>query len=145
MALSHTLASLLRGLGRRGVAVAAVVCLLAAAGFVALRDGEDPRTVTAHFPRAVSIFVGADVRVLGVTVGRVTAVLVEGATDLLRLTVGTGTGISSLLGATAIDLRLVAIVIVFKKFRKMERRQRLKNLWELLFPMSITVARKVFH
>lgn len=85
MALSHTLASLLRGLGRRGVAVAAVVCLLAATGFVALRDGEEPRTVTAHFPRAVSIFVGTDVRVLGVTVGRVTAVTPDGASVAVEM------------------------------------------------------------
>ncbi len=34
--------------------------------------------MTAHFPRAVSIYQGSDVRILGVNVGRVTAVTPEG-------------------------------------------------------------------
>ncbi|MEC9052302.1 MAG: MlaD family protein, partial [Actinomycetota bacterium] len=76
---SHATGSLLRGLRHRGVAVALVVALLATAGVLVLRDGEEPHTVTAHFPRAVSVFVGTDVRVLGVTVGRVTSVTPDGA------------------------------------------------------------------
>ncbi len=34
--------------------------------------------MTAHFPRAVSVYKGTDVRILGVNVGRVTAVIPEG-------------------------------------------------------------------
>ena len=38
----------------------------------------ETKTVTAHFPRAVSVYEGTDVRVLGVNVGEVTAVIPEG-------------------------------------------------------------------
>ncbi len=61
----------------RALAVAAAVLLLAATFFVVRGDGE-VRTVTAHFPRAVSVFEGSEVRILGVKVGRVTAVIPEG-------------------------------------------------------------------
>jgi phospholipid/cholesterol/gamma-HCH transport system substrate-binding protein len=48
-------------------------------GFVLLLgEDEEKRTVTAHFPRAVSVYEGTDVRILGVNVGRVTAVTPEG-------------------------------------------------------------------
>ena len=82
---SHTTGSLLRGLRHRGLAVALVVALLATAGVLVLRDGEEPHTVTAHFPRAVSVFVGTDVRVLGVTVGRVTSVTPDGASVAVEM------------------------------------------------------------
>jgi phospholipid/cholesterol/gamma-HCH transport system substrate-binding protein len=54
--------------------------LLAAllASLLLIRGDTEPRTVTAHFPRAVSIFEGTDVRILGVNVGEVTAVVPEG-------------------------------------------------------------------
>jgi virulence factor Mce-like protein len=58
--------------------VAAVAVLLLAASFFTFRQPAETRTVTAHFPRAVSIYVGSDVRILGVNVGRVTAVVPEG-------------------------------------------------------------------
>lgn len=56
----------------------AVALLLLAATFFSIRDSEETKTVSAHFPRAVSIFENTDVRVLGVTVGKVTAVVPEG-------------------------------------------------------------------
>ncbi len=60
------------------VAVAVVAALLVV-GSLLLLDKDDPkRTVTAHFPRAVSVYEGTDVRILGVNVGRVTAVIPEG-------------------------------------------------------------------
>lgn len=46
--------------------------------FLFTREGDETRTVTAHFPRAVSIFEGSEVRVLGVKIGEVTAVIPEG-------------------------------------------------------------------
>lgn len=61
----------------RALAVAMAVVLLTAT-FFTLRGGEETRTVAAHFPRAVSVYVGTDVRILGVNVGRVTAVVPEG-------------------------------------------------------------------
>ena len=78
-------ASVLRALGRRGVAIAVVACLLATTAFLALRDDREPHTVTAHFPRAVSVFVGTDVRVLGVTVGRVTSVTPDGSSVAVEM------------------------------------------------------------
>ncbi|GAA4719636.1 MCE family protein [Nocardioides conyzicola] len=63
-----------------GRVLAGVLALVLVAGiyFFAIRDTTEPKTVAAHFPRAVSIYVGSDVRILGVNVGRVTAVTPEG-------------------------------------------------------------------
>lgn len=61
----------------RAAAVAVAVILLAGTFFL-VRQPEQTKTVTAHFPRAVSVYKGTDVRVLGVNVGRVTAVIPEG-------------------------------------------------------------------
>lgn len=60
--------------------VLVAVLALCATAFVLVRqaDAVPDKTVTAHFPRAVSIFVGSDVRILGVNAGRVTAVTPEG-------------------------------------------------------------------
>src|SRR4051795_2913684 len=62
----------------RVVAVALAAVLLVAAYVLVVRDDTQTRTVAAHFPRAVSIYQGSDVRILGVNVGRVTAVTPEG-------------------------------------------------------------------
>ena len=57
-----------------------LVLLLVAVGFLVTRGegDEEDKTVTAHFPRAVSVYVGTDVRILGVSVGKVTSVTPEG-------------------------------------------------------------------
>ena len=72
--------ALMDRLGRiGGRTIAAVVAvLLATTAYVLLRDDTETKTLTAHFPRAVSIYQGSDVRILGVNVGRVTAVTPEG-------------------------------------------------------------------
>ncbi len=59
-------------------AIVAVAVILLVATFFLVRQPEDTKTVTAHFPRAVSVYKGTDVRILGVNVGRVTAVIPEG-------------------------------------------------------------------
>jgi phospholipid/cholesterol/gamma-HCH transport system substrate-binding protein len=59
-------------------AAIAVALILIVAAFLVLRQPEPKNEVTAHFPRAVSVYKGTDVRVLGVNVGRVTAVIPEG-------------------------------------------------------------------
>jgi phospholipid/cholesterol/gamma-HCH transport system substrate-binding protein len=58
-----------------------LVALLAAAA-VTMFDGEDRKTVTALFPRTVSVYEGSDVRVLGVPVGTVDTVTPSG-TDVV--------------------------------------------------------------
>jgi phospholipid/cholesterol/gamma-HCH transport system substrate-binding protein len=56
-----------------------LVLLLVVVGLLVTREeGAGERTVTAHFPRAVSVYVGTDVRILGVNVGKVTAVEPDG-------------------------------------------------------------------
>ena len=71
------MSALSRLLSWRVLAVALVLVLLS--GFLFTRgEGESSRVVTAHFPRAVSVYEGTDVRVLGVNVGKVTAVVPEG-------------------------------------------------------------------
>jgi phospholipid/cholesterol/gamma-HCH transport system substrate-binding protein len=69
---------MLQRVNGRALAVATAVVLLAATFLVLVRDTSETKTVTAHFPRAVSVYKGTDVRILGVNVGRVTAVIPEG-------------------------------------------------------------------
>jgi phospholipid/cholesterol/gamma-HCH transport system substrate-binding protein len=62
----------------RVIAAIVAVLLVVATYLLVLRDHTDTKTVSAHFPRAVSVYKGTDVRILGVNVGRVTAVTPEG-------------------------------------------------------------------
>jgi phospholipid/cholesterol/gamma-HCH transport system substrate-binding protein len=59
------------------LSVLAVVAL-AAAGFAVLRPQDDTKTVSAHFPRTISLFEGNEVRILGVPVGEIIAIVPEG-------------------------------------------------------------------
>ena len=60
------------------LAIVAVAAILLVGTLLLVNKPEETKTVTAHFPRAVSVYEGTDVRVLGVNVGRVTAVIPEG-------------------------------------------------------------------
>ncbi|MDP3892924.1 MCE family protein [Nocardioides sp.] len=66
-------------------AVAAVVVILLAATLYAVRDDSDTRVVTAHFSRAVSVYPGTDVRILGVSVGTVLEVVPDGESVRVRM------------------------------------------------------------
>ena len=66
---------------KRAIVPAVLVILLVAAGFTIFR-GADAKTLTAHFPRTISIYEGSDVRVLGVPVGQVDTVTPSG-TDVV--------------------------------------------------------------
>ena len=57
-----------------------VVGLLVIAAVMAFRDGEDQKLLEASFPRTVSIYEGSEVRVIGVPIGKVTAVEPSGTT-----------------------------------------------------------------
>jgi len=59
----------------------AVLALVVAAGFT-LFQSEDSKTLTAHFPRTISIYEGSEVKVLGVAVGNVDKVTPSG-TDVV--------------------------------------------------------------
>jgi phospholipid/cholesterol/gamma-HCH transport system substrate-binding protein len=66
---------------RKLVVPGIIVVLLVAAAVVMFR-GEERKTLTAHFPRTVSIYEGSDVRVLGVPIGTVDTVTPSG-TDVV--------------------------------------------------------------
>ncbi len=51
-----------------------IVLLFVVAAAVSVFGGDTSKTVVAHFPRAISVYEGSDVRVLGVAVGTVTKV-----------------------------------------------------------------------
>ena len=61
-----------------------IVASLPACGVL---GGGDTYTLTAHFPRAVSVFPSGDVRVLGLPAGEVTKVEIEGDSVLVELSI----------------------------------------------------------
>jgi phospholipid/cholesterol/gamma-HCH transport system substrate-binding protein len=63
---------------------AAVVALLALALLIFPGDGQ--RTVTAHFDRAVAVYPGTDLRVMGVQIGKVTSVVPDGSSVRVEMT-----------------------------------------------------------
>ena len=48
--------------------------------------GDGPRTVTAHFDRAVAVYPGTDLRVMGVRIGEVTSVVPDGNSVRVEMT-----------------------------------------------------------
>ena len=64
-------------------AVVGLALVGAAAGCGAFGGGSDGKTLTAMFDRTVGLYVASDVRVLGVRIGEVTAIVPEG--DLVRV------------------------------------------------------------
>jgi virulence factor Mce-like protein len=69
--------ALLERLSGRLLAVIVAVLLLTAT-FFTFTGGGDQRTLTAHFSRAVAIYKGSEVRLMGVKIGAVDAVVPEG-------------------------------------------------------------------
>jgi phospholipid/cholesterol/gamma-HCH transport system substrate-binding protein len=72
---------------RRALAILVVVAAAAGLPACGLGRGGDRYTLTAHFPRAVSVFPSGDVRVLGLPAGEVTKVEVEGDNVLVELSI----------------------------------------------------------
>lgn len=62
---------------KRAVVPLVIAALVVAAAFM-MFGGDETKTVTAHFSRAIAIYEGSDVRVLGVAVGQVTKVTPTG-------------------------------------------------------------------
>ncbi|WP_310529092.1 MCE family protein [Nocardioides sp.] len=62
----------------RKYAVPLVVIALVTAAVLTLVGGDDTKRLVAHFPRAVSVYEGSDVRVLGVAIGTVEKVTPSG-------------------------------------------------------------------
>lgn len=59
-----------------------VIVALVVAAALTMFGGEEKKTLTAHFPRTISIYEGSDVRVLGVPIGTVDTVTPSG-TDVV--------------------------------------------------------------
>ena len=62
-----------------------VVALVVAAAFTMLGGDDEKKTLTAHFPRTISIYEGSDVRVLGVPVGTVDQVTPSGTDVVVKI------------------------------------------------------------
>ncbi|GAB2873195.1 MCE family protein [Nocardioides pacificus] len=58
--------------------VPGIVLILVVAAGIAIFGGGERKTLTAHFPRTVSVYEGSDVRVLGVPIGEVMSVTPSG-------------------------------------------------------------------
>jgi len=63
---------------RRAAVPAVLAILVVVAAIVVVTGRSDQKTLTAYFPRAVSVYEGSDVRILGVPVGTVDTVTPEG-------------------------------------------------------------------
>ena len=63
---------------RRVAIPAVIVALVIAAAIVMFTGNSGQRTVTAYFPRTISVYEGSEVKVLGVTVGSIDKVEPEG-------------------------------------------------------------------
>ncbi len=63
---------------RRAVIPGVIVALVIAAAIVMFTDSSGQKTVTAYFPRTISVYEGSEVRVLGVPVGAIDKVEPEG-------------------------------------------------------------------
>ena len=66
--------------------VPAVIVALVVAAALTLFGGDDRKTLTALFPRAISVYEGSDVRVLGVPVGTVDSVTPSGTDVVVTMT-----------------------------------------------------------
>ena len=69
----------------RSAAVPLVVLALVIGAAITIFGGSEKKTVTALFPRTVSIYVGSDVRVLGVPVGTVDSVTPSGTDVVVKM------------------------------------------------------------
>jgi virulence factor Mce-like protein len=72
---------------RRTLAILLALASLASLPACGVLGGGDTYTLTAHFPRAVSVFPSGDVRVLGLPAGEVTKVEIEGDQVLVEMSI----------------------------------------------------------
>ncbi len=88
-----------------------VVVALVLAGALVMFDGDDRKTLTALFPRAISVYEGSDVRVLGVPVGTVDTVTPEGTAVRVEMSYESGVEVPA--DATAV---IIAPAVVGDRF-----------------------------
>jgi phospholipid/cholesterol/gamma-HCH transport system substrate-binding protein len=95
-----------------------IVALLATFAFVMFR-GEERKTLTAHFPRTISIYEGSDVRVLGVPVGTVDTVTPSGTDVVVTMSYDADTKIPAdaeavIIAPSIVGDRFVQLTPVYK-------------------------------
>lgn len=94
---------------RRGLGAGLVLLVLLAGGLVAvLRSGASSTTVSAVFPTAIGVYVGSDVRMLGVKVGRIDTIVPQGQTVKVTMTVDSATRVAADSTAVAIAPSVVS-------------------------------------
>ncbi|WP_170285910.1 MCE family protein [Nocardioides rubriscoriae] len=71
---------------KRALAPLIILTLVAIAGFTLFGGGDDPKKLVAYFPRTVSLYEGSDVRVLGVSVGKVDKIVPDGTRVRVEMT-----------------------------------------------------------
>lgn len=98
----------LRGLPVRRAVAAVVVLALLGTALAVLWPRPADTVVTAHFVRAVGLYPGSQVRVLGVPVGSVESVTPEGASVRVRLRVDAGVKVPAQAQAAVLSPSLVS-------------------------------------
>jgi len=88
------------------LATLVVGVLLVTAYLVSTRQGQ--RTVTAHFDRAVAVYPGTDLRVMGVRIGEVTAVVPDGDSVRVEMRYDSQYALPADAGAAVVTPTLVA-------------------------------------
>ncbi|HCB03905.1 MAG TPA: MCE family protein [Nocardioides sp.] len=73
------------GTAKRLVVPLVILALVAAAGWTMFRGGDQQKTLTAHFPRTISIYEGSEVKVLGVGIGSVDKVTPSGTEVVVEM------------------------------------------------------------
>lgn len=97
----------------------AVVGVLVIAAVMTLRPGAEVKTLTASFPRTVSVYEGSDVRVLGVPVGEVVTVEPAGTTVKVTMEYDAATKVPSdvkaaIIAPSVVGDRYVQLTPVYK-------------------------------
>ena len=70
---------------KRAILPLCLLALVVAAGLTMFLGGDDQKSLTAHFPRTISIYVGSPVKVLGVPVGAVDKVTPSGTDVVVQM------------------------------------------------------------
>ena len=104
----------------RKLIVPGIVLALVVAAALTLFRGEDRKTLTAHFPRTISIYEGSDVRVLGVPIGQVDKVTPSGTDVVVTMSYDAGTEIPAdakavIIAPSIVGDRFVQLTPTFEK------------------------------
>ncbi len=92
---------------KQAVAPLIVLVLATIAALTVFGGGDDEKTLTAYFPRTVSLYEGSDVRVLGIPIGTVDSVVPQGTTVKVVMTYDASVDVPSQAEAVIISPAIV--------------------------------------